>query len=110
MFLTQFLHRIAQTRPTATDVACDDTNCGYAGLRDQAARMAAALQALGITAAGRCVVDEYGVQEFCRGLLANYKCPKSLEFFNALPLTATGKVAKILLLEPHWHGMARRIG
>jgi len=33
----------------------------------------------------------------CRGLIAGFKCPKSYEFRDQLPLTAAGKVAKNLL-------------
>lgn len=32
--------------------------------------------------------------EFCRARLAHYKCPKSVEFCESLPKTATGKVLK----------------
>ena len=53
--------------------------------------------------------DEDGLRQFCRTLLANYKCPKSVAFSSALPLTAAGKVAKNVLREPHWRGLARRV-
>jgi fatty-acyl-CoA synthase len=32
--------------------------------------------------------------EFCRAQLAHYKCPRSIEFCESLPKTATGKVLK----------------
>jgi fatty-acyl-CoA synthase len=32
--------------------------------------------------------------EFCRARLAHYKCPQSIQFCEALPKTATGKVLK----------------
>lgn len=32
--------------------------------------------------------------EFCRGRLAHYKCPKSVEFLASLPKTGTGKLLK----------------
>jgi acyl-CoA synthetase (AMP-forming)/AMP-acid ligase II len=32
--------------------------------------------------------------EFCRGKIADYKCPKQLEFVDALPRTASGKVQR----------------
>ena len=32
--------------------------------------------------------------EFCRGRLAHYKCPRSVEFIDALPKTGTGKFLK----------------
>lgn len=37
---------------------------------------------------------------FCRGRLARFKAPKAVEFMDALPKTATGKVQKYLLREP----------
>jgi fatty-acyl-CoA synthase len=34
------------------------------------------------------------VQQWCKETLANYKCPKTVEFVDALPRTPTGKVLK----------------
>jgi fatty-acyl-CoA synthase len=34
------------------------------------------------------------VQHWCKETLANYKCPKTVEFVDALPRTPTGKVLK----------------
>jgi fatty-acyl-CoA synthase len=42
--------------------------------------------------------------EFCRGLLAHYKCPRSVEFMDALPKTGTGKVLKKELRKKYWSG------
>ena len=36
---------------------------------------------------------------WCRGAMANYKVPRLVEFVDALPLTAAGKVAKLELRE-----------
>ena len=47
---------------------------------------------------------------FCRERLAGYKCPRSVEFRDALPRNETGKVLKRDLREPHWQGHATRIG
>lgn len=38
--------------------------------------------------------EEQELIEFCRGLLAGYKLPRSVEFRTELPLTAAGKVLK----------------
>jgi fatty-acyl-CoA synthase len=46
--------------------------------------------------------------EFCRGRLAHYKCPKSIEFVATLPKTATGKFLKKELRKQDWSGRARR--
>ena len=40
--------------------------------------------------------------EFCRARLAHYKCPKSIEFMDALPRTGTGKVLKRELRKKYW--------
>ena len=57
------------------------------------------------------VVAKPGVQlteqellEFCRGRLSHYKCPRSVEFMEALPRTGTGKVLKKELRKKYWSG------
>ena len=45
----------------------------------------------------------------CRTMLAGYKCPKRVEFYENLPRTATGKLQKFKLREPFWAGMDRQI-
>jgi long-chain acyl-CoA synthetase len=39
-------------------------------------------------------VDEEQLRQYCREFIAGYKCPKSIEFRDALPLSAAGKVLK----------------
>ncbi|WP_028222461.1 class I adenylate-forming enzyme family protein [Paraburkholderia oxyphila] len=34
---------------------------------------------------------------FCRTLIANYKCPKAIEFVDELPRLPTGKISKVML-------------
>jgi long-chain acyl-CoA synthetase len=46
---------------------------------------------------------------FCRDQLAGYKCPRSIDFAEALPRTGTGKVQKRKLRDPYWEGAERRI-
>jgi acyl-CoA synthetase (AMP-forming)/AMP-acid ligase II len=41
--------------------------------------------------------------------LAGYKCPKRVEFRDALDRTATGKLQKFRLREPYWAGHERQI-
>jgi fatty-acyl-CoA synthase len=48
--------------------------------------------------------------EFCREHLAHYKAPKRVDFIEALPRTATGKIQKNLLRERFWSGQAKRVG
>jgi fatty-acyl-CoA synthase len=45
----------------------------------------------------------------CRSRLAGYKCPKRIEFVDALPRTATGKLQKFKLREPFWAGKTRQV-
>ena len=40
------------------------------------------------------VVDEEEIIEWCRGCMAGYKYPRIVEFREALPMTATGKILK----------------
>jgi fatty-acyl-CoA synthase len=47
--------------------------------------------------------------EFCRGTLAHFKCPTSVEFLDELPRTATGKLQKFRLRERYWKGHGRRV-
>jgi len=44
---------------------------------------------------------------FTRQHLAHFKCPTSVEFLDALPRTATGKLQKFLLREKYWKGQRR---
>jgi fatty-acyl-CoA synthase len=44
-----------------------------------------------------------------RQKLAGYKCPKRVEFREALDRTATGKLQKFKLRAPFWEGQARQV-
>jgi long-chain acyl-CoA synthetase len=48
------------------------------------------------------------LKQHCRDLIAGYKCPRTIEFRDALPLSGAGKVLKYVLREPYWkhHGRA----
>ncbi len=47
--------------------------------------------------------------EHCRTLIAGYKCPRSVTFVEALPLSGAGKVLKNRLREPFWQGRDRAV-
>ena len=54
-------------------------------------------------------VTEQVLIEHCRGRLAHYKCPTSVEVREELPRTATGKLQKFKLRSPYWEGYERGI-
>jgi fatty-acyl-CoA synthase len=39
---------------------------------------------------------------YCRERLAGFKCPRRIEFVDALPKTSTGKIQKYVLREREW--------
>ncbi len=45
----------------------------------------------------------------CREHLAGYKSPRSIDWVDELPRTATGKIQKRTLRDPYWSATARRI-
>ena len=47
---------------------------------------------------------EQELLEFCRSRIAHYKCPRSVEFLEALPKTGTGKILKRDLRRKYWSG------
>jgi acyl-CoA synthetase (AMP-forming)/AMP-acid ligase II len=47
--------------------------------------------------------------EHCRTLIAGYKCPRSVTFVDALPLSGAGKVLKNQLRQPFWQGRERAV-
>jgi acyl-CoA synthetase (AMP-forming)/AMP-acid ligase II len=63
-----------------------------------------------------CVVLKPGARasaaeiiEFMRSRIARFKCPKSVDFLEAIPRNPTGKILKRVLREPYWRGRERRI-
>jgi long-chain acyl-CoA synthetase len=47
------------------------------------------------------------VQDYLRRRLANFKVPKDIQFLDALPREATGKIFKRKLLDPYWEARSR---
>ncbi|NWH09441.1 MAG: fatty acid--CoA ligase [Alphaproteobacteria bacterium] len=63
-----------------------------------------------------CVVRKHGVSvneaeiiAYCRTQIAGYKCPKSVDFVDALPRNPSGKILRRELREPYWAGKERRV-
>jgi len=46
--------------------------------------------------------SEHDLLEFCRSQLSHYKCPRSVEFFESLPKSGSGKVLKRELRQKYW--------
>jgi long-chain acyl-CoA synthetase len=55
----------------------------------------------------RAATDD--IVAFCQEHIAGYKCPRSVEFREALPMTGAGKVLKAELRKPYWEGRTRRV-
>jgi fatty-acyl-CoA synthase len=66
------------------------------------------IKALVVLAEGE-QADEAGLIAHCKQRLAGYKAPTSVEFRDAIPRTATGKVQKFKLREQYWKGHERQI-
>jgi len=54
-------------------------------------------------------LEEREMIGFCRDRMAHFKAPKSVEFIEVLPKTATGKIQKFTLREPYWQGYEKRV-
>jgi len=54
-------------------------------------------------------VDAETLMEHCKRLIAGYKCPRSFEFRDTLPMSAAGKLLKKDLRAPYWEGRGRGI-
>ncbi|OWY61919.1 AMP-dependent synthetase, partial [cyanobacterium TDX16] len=67
------------------------------------------VKALVVFAEGQ-MATEAELIEHCRGRLAHYKCPTSVEVRDELARTATGKLQKFKLRSPYWEGRDRPIG
>jgi fatty-acyl-CoA synthase len=56
-----------------------------------------------------CAISEDELITFCRDRLAHFKCPKSVDFVEELPRTATGKIQKRRLREEHWKDKPKQV-
>jgi acyl-CoA synthetase (AMP-forming)/AMP-acid ligase II len=62
-----------------------------------------------VTARPGAALDEETLIEWCRGKLAKFKCPRSVDVVEALPRNPTGKILKKTLREPYWRGRERQV-
>jgi len=58
---------------------------------------------------GHAGLSETDVIDHCRTLIAGYKCPRSVEFRDALPLSGAGKIMKNVLRDPWWAGKGKSV-
>ena len=54
-------------------------------------------------------VDAETLIAHCKTLIAGYKCPRSVEQVDALPISGAGKVLKMNLRKPWWEGRERAV-
>jgi acyl-CoA synthetase (AMP-forming)/AMP-acid ligase II len=54
-------------------------------------------------------VAESELIDFCKSRLAGYKCPKRIEFWDALPTTPVGKILRKDVKKKFWEGRGRSI-
>lgn len=81
--------------------------CAVVGVPDE--RWGEAVHAVIVCSLGAAPPTLEQLREHCRAHIAGYKCPRSLEFRDTLPLSGAGKVLKNTLREPYWRGRERRV-
>jgi len=82
-------------------------SCAVIGIPSE--KWGEAVHAVIVCKAGQ-TLDERELREFCKESIAGYKCPASVEFRDALPMSGAAKVLKHVLRESYWKGRERRIG
>ncbi len=63
-----------------------------------------------VVAAPGAHLTEADLIGYARGRLGGFKLPKTVDFVDALPRNASGKILKRALREPYWADADRRIG
>jgi acyl-CoA synthetase (AMP-forming)/AMP-acid ligase II len=82
--------------------------CAVVGVPDR--HWGEAVHAFVVRKPGAAAIDADAIKAHCHSLIAGYKCPRSVEFRDSLPMTGTGKVLKHALREPYWRDQPRRVG
>jgi fatty-acyl-CoA synthase len=54
-------------------------------------------------------IEQPDVIAHCKQRIAGYKAPTSVDFVDAIPRTATGKIQKFKLRDPYWAGHDRQV-
>ena len=84
----------------------DVAQCAVIGIPDE--QWGEAVHAVVVPKPG-AELGEEDIRIHCHELIANYKCPRSVEITDALPLSGAGKVLKTVLRKPYWQGSERRV-
>jgi len=84
----------------------DVAMCAVIGIPHE--RWGEAVHAVVVKAPGS-ELDEAALRAHCAAHIAGFKCPKSVSFVAALPLSAAGKILKRDLREPYWKDQARAV-
>ena len=66
------------------------------------------VKAVVVVREGESVSDEE-LMEFCSGKLGGFERPRSVDFIEAIPRNASGKVLKRELRDPYWEGRDRQV-
>jgi long-chain acyl-CoA synthetase len=80
--------------------------CAVIGVPD--AKWGETVKAMVVRRAG-ATLSETTVIEWSRDKLAGFKRPRSVDFVEALPRNASGKLLKRTLREPYWASYERRV-
>lgn len=81
--------------------------CAVAGVPHE--KWGGSVHAVVVLRKGATLAGEQAI-EHCRTLLAGCTCPRAIDFRDALPVSAAGKILKYPLREPFRKGRGRRIG
>ncbi len=81
-------------------------DCAVIGIPD--AKWGEAVHAVVVLKSG-AQADAASIVAHCRTLIAGFKCPHSVEFRDAMPLSAAGKVQKGALRDAYWGGHGRKV-
>jgi acyl-CoA synthetase (AMP-forming)/AMP-acid ligase II len=93
------VENVLYAHPSALEVA-------VIGVPDE--KWGEAVKAVVVLREGRQATEDEIIR-FCKEKMAHFKAPKSVDFVPALPRTGSGKIAKVVLKDEYWQGMAKKV-